>query len=303
MNKYIILILAGLIFIVIMSAWQPASPERSILPATIEGWTAQEKPEVYKGDNLYLYINGGAEIYHEYGFSRVTLTEYKSEDGSSIAAEIYKMKTPESAFGIYSFKTTSQGRSVPYGEEGRLEDYYMNFWKGRFLVTLTGYDEKESTIAGLETIADAINHNLQNGGKTPALTKFIPNEGLHQGSIKYFRGRLGLLNSHRFFDEHILDFEEGVRGDYSDNHSVFIFAFNTASHCTERFERIRSIFHVHTDFTAVPGPDPEMAASKDREGINLSVYPDGRYLIIIRGSKKQEIAIREIHQIRQKLNH
>ena len=44
-----------------------------LLPALQElpGWQLSAEPQVYDGDKLFELINGGADIYLEYGFSRV----------------------------------------------------------------------------------------------------------------------------------------------------------------------------------------------------------------------------------------
>ncbi len=51
--------------------------------------------------SLYGYINGGAELYLEYGFDTLIVTEVVSE-GRDIRVEAYRMKDPEAAFGIFS---------------------------------------------------------------------------------------------------------------------------------------------------------------------------------------------------------
>jgi len=48
-------------------------PEISLL----DQWTPDRDPRLYEGEDLFAFINGGAEIYHEYGFERVIVQEYK----------------------------------------------------------------------------------------------------------------------------------------------------------------------------------------------------------------------------------
>ena len=43
---------------------------------TDAGWTPSEDARVFSGDDLFIYINGGAAIYHEYGFEEVRVSEY-----------------------------------------------------------------------------------------------------------------------------------------------------------------------------------------------------------------------------------
>lgn len=52
-------------------------------------------------DELWGYINGGADLYFEYGFTGVTVQEI-SIDGSNFKADLYLMNSPLAAYGIFS---------------------------------------------------------------------------------------------------------------------------------------------------------------------------------------------------------
>jgi len=67
----------------------------------LDGWTPVGDPEQYEGLDLYELINGGAEVYHEYGFRRVLAQEYGDGANRYIAVEIYEMESAAAAFGIY----------------------------------------------------------------------------------------------------------------------------------------------------------------------------------------------------------
>ena len=191
----------------------------------IDGWKRNFSPMEFEGEDLYLYINGGAEIYHEFGFKRVLVQDYKNEYEKSISLEIYEMTDPESAFGIYTFKRGDSGEVLKIGSEGSLEDYYLNFWKGKFLITLTGFDSDKETILGLKKIAQGVNDLLPDSGKAPHLVKLFPDIGLEKKRIKYFKGHLALFNSYPFFKEDVFSLKRGVRGDYSAGFSLFIFQY------------------------------------------------------------------------------
>ncbi|MBN2245994.1 MAG: hypothetical protein JW755_09125, partial [Candidatus Aminicenantes bacterium] len=130
---------------------QGKSLQQYLPPGGIDGWGRNYSSEEYVGEDLYLYINGGAEIYHEFGFQRMLVQDYKNDNEKTISLELYEMTDPESAFGIYTFKRGDSGEGLALGNGGSLEDYYLNFWKGRFLVTITGFDSDEETITGLKT--------------------------------------------------------------------------------------------------------------------------------------------------------
>ena len=60
-----------------------------------------EIPKTYTGASLFGYMNGGAELYLEYGFSGAWINEIHLTGGQYIT-EIYRMNGPEEAFGIFS---------------------------------------------------------------------------------------------------------------------------------------------------------------------------------------------------------
>jgi hypothetical protein len=191
----------------------------------VEGWIKHRSLRHYRGENLYEYINGGAEIYHEYGFVQVVTQDYANDSGKSISVEIYQMVSPTSAYGMYTFKTDSKGKKILVGSDAQLADYYMNFWQGSFLITLTGFDETEETQKGLLDIAKRVVSRLPAGGEKPRIVSCLPEEDLVNESYKYFVGFLGLRNSHPFFSLNIMGYEEGVKGDYAGGFSLFLFRF------------------------------------------------------------------------------
>ncbi|MBD3373393.1 hypothetical protein GF406_00020 [candidate division KSB1 bacterium] len=65
-------------------------------------WQSLEM-HVYFKDNLYGYINGGAELFKEFGFNRLSVQHFKI-DSSEIAVNLYEMSTDTSALGIYLAK-------------------------------------------------------------------------------------------------------------------------------------------------------------------------------------------------------
>jgi hypothetical protein len=63
----------------------------------------------FAGTALYGYINGGADLYHEYGFERLTVQELRLT-GETYSCEVYRMRDPAGAFGIFS---VSRGACTP----------------------------------------------------------------------------------------------------------------------------------------------------------------------------------------------
>ncbi len=113
-----------------MIASNLAGAQDDLFPADdfIEGWKAAYFDEYRNGDELFQYMNGGAELYLEYKFLGVKVKEYESEAGESLTIEIYSYAKPEDAYGIFSVDTT--GIPVDIGTEGRTAGVMTRFCKG-----------------------------------------------------------------------------------------------------------------------------------------------------------------------------
>ena len=226
---------------------QPEGLE-TLLPDRVGDWARHQTLLLYAGDDLFTYINGGAEIYQEFGFERVAVQDYRSSQGGAISLEIYEMTDPESAYGMYTFKRSPQGESFAVtGGEARLEDYYLNLWKDKYLVTLTGFDQAAATILGLKALAGDVEQRITATSLPPELVERLPEEHLVEGSVKYFMGPLALFNSHRFAAENLFAPERGVRGDYGMGDSVFLFRYATPETARVVFQRIQDYYATEPD--------------------------------------------------------
>jgi len=243
-------------------------------------WKRDGAPQEFRGEDLYLYINGGAEIYHEYGFRQVIIQDYLNKNGKSISLEIFEMTSPESAYGIYTFKTSSEGKEITLGSQAQLADYYLNFWKGNFLITLTGFDENEETIRGLLVIARAVEAKIEFKGKRPPLVALFPEKGLIKPSIKYIKGNLALYNSYQFFTKDIFAFKEGAIGDYRAGHSVFMLKYKSHDGCQKRFDEVRKGFRESPRYKEFKALDENLFRVRDSKGKFVFVTSFKEYILV-----------------------
>jgi hypothetical protein len=120
--------------------------------------------------------------------------------------EIYEMRDPEAAYGIYSFLAAETGTPVPLGQEGIGSDGFLIFQKARFVVSLTALAEGEQ--AALIALGRAVDSLIVPGGQRPDLVDALlrpnfRNTGVVaiRGSISFDqRSRLGLGNLFRVRD-------------------------------------------------------------------------------------------------------
>jgi len=228
----------------------------ALLPDEVGAWSRHGAALSYTGDDLFTYINGGAEIYQEFGFEEVAVQDYRTEQAGTISLEVYRMTGPESAYGIFTFKRSADGSALDYpGAEAQLKDYYLNLWKGSYLVTLTGFDEEDATIQGLRDLARALAFRITETGKAPGLVGLLPEKDRLLGSVRYFNGPLALFNSHSFARDDVFSLERGVRGDYAGGESLFVFAYEAPGAAAAAFKRAEEFFASAPDHAVDLGPE------------------------------------------------
>jgi hypothetical protein len=71
------------------------------------------------------------------------------------------MLSPENAKNIHRKKASDKGQKVSVGEEAAMEDYYLNFRKGPYQVTLSGYDTKRETLEWLLLMARLVAERIR----------------------------------------------------------------------------------------------------------------------------------------------
>lgn len=252
----------------------------------LKDWKPLGEPEIAVDEDLFILINGGAEIYQEYGFVEAVLQEYSNENDKSVNVEIYRMKSPASAFGVYSFKTGKSGRPMSIGQGALLEEYYMNFWKGNLLVTLTGFDSEKETINGLIHIARAVESKIEQAGKRPELIDLLPLENLNPLSVKYLKGNLALFNNYEFDSRNIFGMTEGVIGNYGDARA-FIFEYEDEREQQTRFNHAEKILATKDSFSDFTKNETGFILT-DRFNQTIFVEPYQSYIIITMGFNRSD---------------
>jgi hypothetical protein len=148
---------------------------------------------VFNGSSLFGYIDGGAELYLEYGFEAASVMkiEYK---GGEFKTEIYKMTGPEEAFGIFSVSKYRCLSMPALSEFSCQTKYQLQICKGPFYISIiNGTGTPSDSIASLEIgkiIADKIKD------KEVELSSYLPDINIETLQTRTFlaKGRLGVVN-------------------------------------------------------------------------------------------------------------
>jgi Family of unknown function (DUF6599) len=72
------------------------------LPQIFGPWTRPDAPRRIDAESIFLYMDGGGELYLAYRFDHLDVFEYGSSDQGNILVELYWMQTSDDAFGLLS---------------------------------------------------------------------------------------------------------------------------------------------------------------------------------------------------------
>jgi hypothetical protein len=180
-----------------------------IPPSSVFGWELSGAASRVDSTTIFEYMDGAGELYLGYRFDHLDAFTYKAGDRPDILLEIYRMKTPDDAFGLLSQdwggepavldegahsgpaeRTVPESRAV-YGAG------LLRVWSGDlYLRILAGEETRESRAAVLE-----LGRRLVRGRPEPprpglcgALPETAGGGKIDPQSVRFFRSR-HVLNS------------------------------------------------------------------------------------------------------------
>jgi hypothetical protein len=250
--------------------------------AGVNGWTPVGEPQIFEGDALFELINGGAEIYHEFGFQRALSQDFTGPEQRYIALEIFEMTDAAAACGTYTFKTGVDGQVLDLGDEAMLEDYYLNVRRGRYLVTVTGMASDETTIAAITDIAAAVAEAITIGGTVPKPAADMMARDPAPERVFYLRGELALGNVEPRLMGLQLGMTEGAAALFDDRTEV-VLHFADAAQARLRFAEIASEFADRPGWTLTEERAVDAALFADGAGTRLDLSTaDDTIVVVVR---------------------
>ena len=245
-----------------------------LLPASIDGWNILED-HLYNRENLYEYINGGAELYLSFGFQSVLSRTYFRTDQPKIIVDLFDMRESANAFGVFCH--TREVVDTTFGQGSQYFPGLLTFWKDHYYVSILASPETQESKRAGENLAREIEKSINKSGSVPELLKYLPPKNLKEESIRYFT-HSAWLNSYFFIaDENIFQIGQeapAVLARYSDQGILLLVQYPEPTQAQEAYQAFEKYFASQNTFQgtvkAVPLSDPK--------GEN----PGGRSLVGIR---------------------
>jgi len=215
-------------------------------PDEMEGWAPGESMS-FRGESLFDHIDGGADIYFEYGFTTLVTQEYEKED-KAVSIEIYCMDNPSSAYGIYSYSRHPTLSPAEVGSEGTIHPRGIFFWQDRYYVDVR--QMKGPLIHGEEflSLAKAIEKKIETKVAKPAAMSLLPPEKMIPRSEVLALGPLGIDNQVFVANEDLFRLGKGevaAIGRYrlgEPEFSIVIARYANPDACGQAFARFREHF-------------------------------------------------------------
>ena len=180
------------------NAGPAAIPEPGFAP----GWAKAGPLRTFTGRDLFNQIDGGAELFLEFGFVKLRLQAY-ARDKAGLTLNAYEMESAASALGIYLMK---MGRETPFPEvaaRNSAEETQIAIIKGRYFIQVDNLGDRPASKAEAVALTNAF---LAGVAEESALTPLnsLPAEGKVAGSERLIRGPYGLQPYFTFGEGDIL---------------------------------------------------------------------------------------------------
>lgn len=201
------------------SASRPAG-DTALMPAdnAVPGWKRSGPSRVFTGADLYGYIDGGAELFREFGFDRLTLQRFQS-GGGEVDVEIYRMTDPAAATGVYLMKCGKPTPNPGFAARHTVNRHQLMCVRDRFYVTVNHVSGAGTAETGLLAFGRAVASALP-ADRVPAELSRLPGRGIVPGSERLVRGPYGLQSIFMFGEGDILQLggrTVGVAADVRDD--------------------------------------------------------------------------------------
>jgi hypothetical protein len=216
------------------AAGPPAIPEATFAA----GWAKAGPLRTFAGQDLFNQIDGGAELFLEFGFVRLRLQAY-ARGKSELTLNAYEMASAASALGVYLMKMGQEAPFAGIAARNSSEEVQLTILKGRYFVQVDNLGEAAASRAETVALANAFLAGVAEEA-APTPLDALPAEGRVPGSERLIRGPYGLQPYFTFGEGDILSLGGRIFGALA--------AYKTAGGST--FHRL-----------IVPYPDPDTAAA------------------------------------------
>lgn len=164
----------------------------ALLPVESRGWKAAGDDQVFDRETIFDYIDGSGEVYRAFDMRLLVSRRFQKQGQADVVIDLFDMGSPADAFGVFSHDLEGESRGI--GQDSLYKGGLLQFWRGRYFVSLFAEEENPETAAVLAELGKAVADAAGPDGPKPDLVEFVP-EGWRTGRIRYFHNPQ-ILNYH-----------------------------------------------------------------------------------------------------------
>ena len=192
----------------------------------------------FTGTALYGFMNGGSDLYYEYGFKELISREiiYKDEE---FTVDIYTMDSQLNAFGIYSILAYKCIRADSLGRFDCQSKYQLQAVDGNTYVSIVFQSGTNAARKKADELYRIYIVDGKNGISVPKQLSYMVETC--SGTVKYMKGKLGVNNVQSSLSElldGINDYEIWYVDHAGSKDNVALFLFNDSKDCSLLQKRI-----------------------------------------------------------------
>lgn len=248
-------------------------------------WKTEGEVRCYKGEELFDYMDGGAELYHAYGFKRACVQDYKKVE-NLYTMEIYEMENSPKAFGIYSLDR--QGEHPSIKQDATYQEGSLNIWKDRYYIRIFIPQKGSNIKEEIQSLGEKAVSQIKSEGEMPSLVKLI-SAGAKKDTASSFWQMIPLNNIFFISHENLLNLagdSEGVtflfpagKGDVR----IILIHYSDSNQAKDSFEKFISGY-----FSQPPSPKggDEYRGRKGEKTVIAKVKDN--YLLLSAGTDEAE---------------
>jgi|WetSurMetagenome_2_1015567.scaffolds.fasta_scaffold14686_3 hypothetical protein len=152
-------------------------------PPTVGAWKAVAPPSSFDRKSVYDELDGGAEVYLEYGLRSLVVQRYEAPGVPEITLELFEMDDPAGAFGAFTFEREDEGAGIGQGSEygGGL----LRFWQGRTFGFVQTERETSASKEAVLALGRTVASKLGPPGREPAIVGALPLKDQRPRSLRF----------------------------------------------------------------------------------------------------------------------
>jgi hypothetical protein len=231
-------------------------PGEAVLPGDgfEPGWAKEGQVRTFYKNDLYGHIDGGAELFLEFGFDNLRVQKYKKGD-DDIDLEIYLMTEPAAALGIYLMKCGKETPLKDISARNTANAYQITLVKNNFFIQVNSFSGDEALLPVMSRLAiESIKNTPE--AKPVALFDLLPRKDIISGSQLLLRGQYALQPLYTFGAGDIFQMKGkifGVAADYhidsADSYSMIIIPYPDSKTGEAAFENVRENLDPYLEIT------------------------------------------------------